>query len=478
MPPTDPLAWIDTELVRLEQAGLRRRLALRAGPQAARVVVNGKELANFGSNDYLGLAADARLRAAARAAIERDGWGSGASPLVSGRGEAQADLERRLAEFEGTEAAIVFPSGFAANAGIIPALVEEGDAIFGDAKNHASLIDGCRLSKAQRFAYPHADCDALEAMLREAGRFRRRLIVTDTLFSMDGDVAPLVRLAELAERYDAMLMVDEAHATGVFGEHGRGIVEHLGSVPFFDPSASVLDRRLTKKGTDPVETGGEDVPARQASLHDRVHIRVGTLSKALGSAGGFVCGRRSLIDWLANRARTYVFSTAQPSAVYAAAAAALDIVRTEPHRGKDLLERSADLRSRLSAQGWQLGARSEERGARNHPEGTRRGAESESQNIGDLQDRVPSASTSDSLLLAPRSPLLSTQIIPLVIGDADRTMRSAEELRQAGFFVPGIRPPSVPEGQSLLRISLCYHHKPEMIDALVEAFGPLRTLGK
>ena len=165
-----------------------------------------QQLINFGSNDYLGLAADPRLADAARSAVEREGWGSGASPLVSGRSDSHAELERRLAEFEGTEAALVFPSGFAANAGIIPALVDEGDAIFGDAKNHASLIDGCRLSKATRFVYPHCDCDALEQQLRDAGRFRRRLIVTDTLFSMDGDLAPLARTAELAERYDAMLM--------------------------------------------------------------------------------------------------------------------------------------------------------------------------------------------------------------------------------------------------------------------------------
>jgi 8-amino-7-oxononanoate synthase len=400
----------------VEQAGLRRRLAVRSGAQAARVVLDGKELINFGSNDYLGLACDARVAAAARAAIEHEGWGSGASPLVSGRGEAQAELERQLAEFEGTEAALVFPSGFAANAGIIPALVDAGDAIFGDAKNHASLIDGCRLSKAQRFVYPHADCDALEKMLREGGHFRRRLIVTDTLFSMDGDVAPLVDLAELAERHEAMLMVDEAHATGVFGEHGRGIVE------FLDAGFSMLDASWSIQ--DPASGISED-PAHRAGLHHRVHIRVGTLSKALGSAGGFVCGRRSLIDWLANRARTYIFSTAQPTATYTAATAALQIVQNEPHRRQALLERAATLRLRLSAQGWNT-------------------AQSQS------------------------------QIIPLIIGDAARTMRLAAALRDAGLFVPGIRPPSVPEGQSLLRISLCYHHTPDMIDALVEQLGRLR----
>jgi 8-amino-7-oxononanoate synthase len=453
MPPTDPLAWIDTELDQLGQAGLRRRLAVRRGPQTARVVLDEMDLVNFGCNDYLGLAADERLRAAARAAIEREGWGSGASPLVSGRGELQAELEARLAEFEGTEAALVFSAGFAANAGIIPALVDEADAIFGDAKNHASLIDGCRLSRAQRFIYPHADCYALESMLRDAGHFRRRLIVTDTLFSMDGDVAPLAALAELAERYDAMLMVDEAHATGVFGQHGRGIVEHATS-NLQHPVSSI--QHTTSNIQYPASSIQHLTPSF-STLHDHVHIRVGTLSKALGTAGGFVCGRRPLIEWLANRARTYVFSTAQPPAIYAAALAALDIVRDEPHRRNELLKRAADLRSRLSAQGWQLIAGSWELGARSN------------------QQEKLSVAPSVSPLPAPRSPLPPTQIIPLFIGDANHTMHHAARLREAGFFVPGIRPPSVPEGESLLRISLCYHHTPEMIDALVEELSRLGT---
>jgi 8-amino-7-oxononanoate synthase len=328
--------------------------------------------------------------AAARQAIERGGWGSGASPLVSGRSAWHAELERKLAEFEGTEAALVFPTGFAANAGVIPSLVDKGDAIFADSKNHASLIDGCRLSRARRFIYPHCGCDSLETMLRSATGFRRRLIVTDSLFSMDGDVAPLVRLAELAEQHYAMLMVDEAHATGVFGGRGRGLIEHL------------LANDL---------------------CHHNI-IRIGTLSKALGSAGGFVCGSRSLIEWLANSARSYVFSTSQPAANCAAASAALDIVRNEPQRRVQLLERASVLRLRLCELGWKTG----------------------------------------------RS---ASQIIPLVTGGAERTMQLAAQLRNAGFFVPGIRPPSVPEGESLLRLSLCYHHTPEMVDALVDQLSKL-----
>jgi 8-amino-7-oxononanoate synthase len=377
----DPLAWIDGALESLEQDGLRRHLAVRSGPLSSRIVLDGRALINFGSNDYLGLALDERVIVAARAATQREGWGSGASPLVSGRGEAQAELERRLAEFEGTEAALVFSSGYATNSGVIPALVDQPDAIFGDAKNHASLIDGCRLSKAARFIYPHADCDALEELLKRSGGYRRRLIATDSIFSMDGDIAPLQQLAELAERYDAMLMVDEAHATGVFGEHGSGLVEQFG-------------------------------------LHEGVHVRIGTLSKALGSGGGFVCGRKSLIDWLANRARSYVFSTAQPAATHAAAMAALDIVRDEPFRRIELLARAAGLRQRLREQGWNVG-RSE------------------------------------------------SQIVPIIIGDADTTMRLAGSLREEGFFVPGIRPPSVPVGESLLRLTLAHHHTSEMVDALL-----------
>jgi len=365
----------------------------RNGPQDARVQISNRGLINFGSNDYLGLAADPRLIEAARNSAERDGWGSGASPLVSGRSSTHAALETALAEFEGTEAALVFPSGFAANAGVIPALVEEPDAIFGDAKNHASIIDGCRLAKARRFIYPHGDCDALETLLRDAGKFRRRLIVTDTLFSMDGDLAPLMRLSELAVQYEAMLMVDEAHATGVFGPHGRGVVEHL--------SAECPD------------------------LHERISVRMGTLSKALGSAGGFVCGSQALVDWLANRARSYVFSTAQPAATSAAALAALEIVRNEPQRRLELLQRAGRIRARLREQGWNT-LRSE------------------------------------------------SQIIPLLVGDADRAIHLSAALREAGFFVPAIRPPTVPQGESLLRISLCYYHTPEMIDGLLATLGKLR----
>ncbi len=385
----DPLGWVDDELAALDEQGLRRQLQTHQGPQGAALAVDGNELLNFGSNDYLGLAADDRSSAAAVDAIAHEGWGAGASPLVTGHADAHRRLEDRLAEFEATEAALVFSSGFAANVGTICALVGRGDAVFGDEKNHASLIDGCRLSRAEVHVYRHRDCQHLESLLR-ATSASRRLIVTDALFSMDGDLAPLVALAELAERYGAMLLVDEAHATGVFGPHGRGLCEQL-------------------------------------SVEDRVQIRVGTLSKALGSVGGFVAGKRKLIEWLINRARPYVFSTALPPAASAAAITALDIVRDEPHRRGELLSRAANLRQRLQAQGWHTG-------------------DSES------------------------------QIIPLIVGQQTKTMQLAAALRKQRIWAPGIRPPSVPAGQSLLRISLSWAHAPSMMDTLVEALAALTKL--
>ncbi len=304
----DPLAWLDDELAALDAAPSApppgRPAPVRKPPPSKSTAAS---LINFGSNDYLGLAADPRLAAAAAKAAQQEGLGAGASPLVTGHSASHAELERRLAEFEGAEAALVFTSGFAANLGTVAALVDREDAIYADAKNHASLIDGCRLSRAETHIYRHADVDHLAELLRDSSRYRRRLIVTDSLFSMDGDLAPLDKIADLAEKHSAMLMVDEAHATGVFGAQGRGVAEHLG-----------------------VESG--------------IHVRMGTLSKALGCAGGFVAGSRTLIDWLVNRARSYVFSTAFPPAIAAAAIAALDIVRDEPHRRRNLLDRAAQLR--------------------------------------------------------------------------------------------------------------------------------------
>ncbi|MEM6330276.1 MAG: 8-amino-7-oxononanoate synthase [Planctomycetota bacterium] len=393
-----PLGWLPAALEELDTAGMRRRLISRGSGQAAAVKIDGRRLVNFSSNDYLGLAGDPRVVAAAQQAAADDGWGAGASPLVTGRSDWHRRLEAQIAALEQTEAALLFPSGFAANAGTTPALVERGDAIFADAKNHASIIDGCRLSGAERFIYPHGDADALAQLLTEQTGFRRRLIVTDTLFSMDGDLAPLDRLAELAVQHNAMLMVDEAHATGVIGAGGRGVAEHF-------------------EGRDAC-----------GALAAAALIRVGTLSKALGSAGGFVAGSQALIDWLANRARSYVFSTAAPSAAAAAGLAAIGIVQQEPDRRATLLARAGTLRGRLRDAGWDTGAS-------------------------------------------------VSQIVPIHIGDAGATMRLAAGLREAGLLVPGIRPPSVPAGQSLLRVSLCLHHTEEDLDRLIAALDGLRGSG-
>ncbi|QDU25292.1 8-amino-7-oxononanoate synthase [Anatilimnocola aggregata] len=381
----DPLNWLDDELARLAAGGLLRKLAVRSGPQSGlQVILNGESLANFGSNDYLGIAASLS-QGNIDDAVRQAGWGAGASPLIIGRGEFHARLEAALAKFEGTAAALLFPTGFAANAGTIAALVGPGDVVFSDALNHASLIDGCRLSGAQVVVYRHCDVAHLRELLAAAPAAKKKLIVTDSLFSMDGDLAPLVYLTELAEQHRAMLMVDEAHATGVFGANGRGVSEHLG-------------------------------------VEDAVHIRVGTLSKALGSMGGFVAGQQRLIDWLTNRARTYFFSTACPEAVAAAGLAALSIVQEQPQRRIELLARASQLREQLRAQGWPL-------------------------------------------------PDVGSQIIPLRIGDAEPTMRFAAWLRDQGFFVPGIRPPSVPAGQSLLRLSLTWQHDVGTLSRLLSAVG-------
>ena len=376
-----PLDWITAGLHSLDNQGLRRKLSTRNSSYLGQTIrLNGQDLIAFASNDYLGLAAEALVPAVHRA-IDTVGWGSGASPLICGHGAIHAELERQLALFEGTDAALLFPSGFAANLGSITALAGRGDAIYSDAKNHASIIDGCRLSGATTFVFPHRDVTALHQLLEDSSTFRRRLIVTDSLFSMDGNLAPLDKLAELAEQFHAMLMIDEAHATGLFGKDGRGVAQHLGA-------------------------------------EDGIHLRIGTFSKALGSIGGFAAGSQRVIDWLVNRARSYVFSTALPEAAAAAGLESLRLVHEEPHRRTDLLERSTHLRAQLRQQNWNLGT-------------------------------------------------TSSQIIPLYVGTPQAAVDLSTKLRQEGFLLPAIRPPSVPSGESLLRISLTYGHTPRSIDALV-----------
>ena len=293
------LDWLDGALADLRDRDLLRVLTYCAGRPGPEVTIDGETHLLLASNNYLGLAGDPRVIAGAHAALEAYGAGAGASRLVTGSLDLHRRLEERLAALKGTDDALVFPTGFQANVGTIPALIGPDDVAFSDELNHASIIDGIRLSRARAVRYAHADADALEAAIRDAGPARRRLIVTDTVFSMDGDLAPLPAIVELAERHDCMLMVDEAHATGVLGPNGAGAIEHFG-------------------------------------LEGRVGIVMGTLSKAIGAQGGFVAGSQDLCDYLRTRARGFVFTTALAPAATGAALAALDIVRDEPERRERL----------------------------------------------------------------------------------------------------------------------------------------------
>jgi 8-amino-7-oxononanoate synthase len=289
------LDWLGGALTDLRDRDLLRVLTYCSGTPGPEVMIDGEAHLLLASNNYLGLAGDPRVIAGAHAALDAYGAGAGASRLVTGSLDLHRRLEERLAALKSTEDALVFPTGFQANVGTIPALVGPDDVVFSDELNHASIIDGIRLSRARSVRYAHGDADALETSIRDAGHARRRLIVTDTVFSMDGDLAPLPAIVELAERHDCMLMVDEAHATGVLGPNGAGAIEHFG-------------------------------------LEGRVGVVMGTLSKAIGAQGGFVAGSQDLCDYLRTRARGFVFTTALAPAATGAALAALDIVRDEPER--------------------------------------------------------------------------------------------------------------------------------------------------
>jgi 8-amino-7-oxononanoate synthase len=283
----------EQELSKLKEQHLLRRLTVLDSCEGPHITVQGRKLLLLCSNDYLGLASHPALSTAASAAMEQHGLGSGSSRLVSGTSRLHRELEQRIARFKGTEAALAFNSGYAANTGIIPAIAGPGDVVLSDSLNHASIIDGCRLSKAQVHIYRHADPDHLELLLKKSPLSRRRLIVSDGIFSMDGDLAPLPQLVYLAGKYSAILMVDDAHATGVLGRTGRGSTEHFG-------------------------------------LSHGVPVQMGTLGKALGSFGAYVAGSRDLIDYLVNTSRSFMFSTSMPPAVCAAAIAAFDIIDGRP----------------------------------------------------------------------------------------------------------------------------------------------------
>jgi 8-amino-7-oxononanoate synthase len=309
---------IQDELKEIRNAGLYRRLRRVENGQGPTLLLDGREVINFSSNNYLGIANHSALASAAKEAIDRYGCGSGASRLISGNMTLHEELENQLAEFKGTEAALVFNSGFQANTGILSTLAGEGDAILSDELNHASIIDGCRLSRAKTIVYVHCDLGQLEEALKQAGSCRRKLIVTETIFSMDGDEAPLTGIVELAEKYDAAVMVDEAHATGIFGPGGAGVVSKLGLV-------------------------------------DRVLVQMGTLGKALGGFGAYVAGSQALRDLLINRCRSFIFTTSLPPAIMAMAMAAIDLVEREPERREALWNNCRLLSDGLKKMGFSLG---------------------------------------------------------------------------------------------------------------------------
>jgi 8-amino-7-oxononanoate synthase len=382
---------IADRLEELRERGLYRRLRLVSGPQGPRVLLDGRPVLLLCSNNYLGLADHPRVRQAAADAAMRWGAGAGASRLISGNMKPHRRLEERLAEFKGYEAALLFGAGYLANTGAIAALARRGEVVFSDELNHASIIDGCRLSRAETFVYAHGDTEHLAWGLREA-QGRGSLIVTDGVFSMDGDVAPLEELLRLARRHDCRLMVDEAHATGALGPGGRG---------------SVADAGLT----------GE------------VDLVVGTLGKALGSYGAYVCTSREIVDYLINAARPFVFSTAPPPPVVAAAMAALELLDSHPHRVERLQANAAALRAALAGEGLAVGAS-------------------------------------------------ETQIVPVVIGDADRAMELCERALERGVFAQGIRPPTVPEGSSRLRFTvMATHREAELLAAAKQVGAAARAMG-
>ena len=311
--------FVERELAQLREAGLYRTLRLVGGDQGPTLLLDGREVINFSSNNYLGIANHPALCDAAKAAIDRYGCGSGASRLISGNMALHEELEAKIAEFKGTEAALVFNSGFQANTGIIPALVGPEDVVFSDALNHASIIEGCRLARCKISVYGHCDLNGLERGLKEAPSPGRRLIVTESLFSMDGDEAPLVEIVELAERYGAVVMVDEAHATGVYEPNGAGLIAKLG-------------------------------------LGGRVPVQMGTLGKALGGFGAYVAGSGALRELLINRCRSFIFTTSLPPAVMAMGVAAIELVRKEPERRAALRRNCETLRGALRALGYNVGA--------------------------------------------------------------------------------------------------------------------------
>ncbi|OGX48801.1 MAG: 8-amino-7-oxononanoate synthase [Omnitrophica WOR_2 bacterium RIFOXYA2_FULL_45_12] len=353
------------------------------------ITIEGKKVLNFCSNNYLGLANDKRLKAAAISTINKFGVGTGASRLVSGSNILHKRLEEKLADFKRQEACLVYPSGYSANLGIISALADRNSIVFCDRLNHASIIDGIILSRAQLARYPHKDINALEELLKKNSGYKNKLIISDSVFSMDGDIAPLPELLRLAEKYDCLLMIDEAHATGVLGKSGRGTLEHFG-----------------------------------LKANKRI-IQMGTLSKALGGLGGFVCASRELIDYLVNRSRSFIFSTALPAALCASALEAIRIIERDGNQRARLLSNADFLRAGLNSLGFNT-----------------------------LESQTP--------------------IIPILAKEPRLTMKFSQKLFEKGILVQGIRPPAVPDNSCRLRVTAMASHTKGDLEFALSVFKKIR----
>jgi glycine C-acetyltransferase/8-amino-7-oxononanoate synthase len=375
---------IHERLQELKELGLYRRMRMISGPQGPRVVLDGKPVLLLCSNNYLGLADHPRVREAAADAAMRWGVGAGASRLVSGTMTVHRRLEERLADFKRAQAALLFGSGYLANIGVITSLAGTGEVVFSDELNHASIIDGCRLARAETFVYRHADVEHLAWGMRQA-EGRGSLIVTDSVFSMDGDVAPVAEIVELAGRHGVRVAVDEAHGTGCLGPGGRGVVA-------------------------------------EAGVEDEVDVVIGTLSKALGAYGAFVACDQQMAQLLVNSARPFIFSTAPPPPAVAGALAALDLLEEQPRRVEKLQANADTLREELAREGFDVAGS-------------------------------------------------GTQIVPIIVGDASTAMRICEAALERGVFAQAIRPPTVPEGTSRLRLAVMASHTKGELREAARALG-------
>jgi glycine C-acetyltransferase len=378
--------FLKCELDALRQKNLFRTLRILQGQQLPQAVFDRKSVINLSSNNYLGLTTHPRLVEAAVKATEKFGVGAGAVRTIAGTMEIHLQLEEKIARFKNVEASVVFQSGFTANAGTVSSILGKGDIIISDELNHASIIDGCRLSRAEIKVFPHKNLSELERILRETQTLPgRKLVITDGVFSMEGDIAPLPAIVELAEKYGAIMMIDDAHSSGVLGRNGRGTVDHCG-------------------------------------MHGRVDIQVGTLSKAIGVLGGYVCGSRELIQYLYHKARPFLFSTSHPPAVAAACLAAFEILEEEPQWVEKLWANTRLFKAGLNALGF---------------------------NTGESQ----------------------TPITPVIVGKSDLTMRFSDELFRAGVFAQGISYPTVPEAKSRIRTIVTATHTQEQLESALDVLG-------